>query len=86
MKIQQHIPGRTDVQCRERWMNVLSPEIKGGHWNPEEDQRLKEVLNRLGSPIRWSLVARELAPRTDSQCRRRWKVLCAQRERLAARL
>lgn len=25
IKIQQHIPGRTDVQCRERWCNIINP-------------------------------------------------------------
>jgi hypothetical protein len=24
-KVQKHIPGRTDMQCRERWVNILDP-------------------------------------------------------------
>lgn len=35
VKIQQYVLGRTDVQCRERWMNVLSPEIKKDPWTNE---------------------------------------------------
>lgn len=26
-KVQKHIPGRTDMQCRERWVNVLDPSL-----------------------------------------------------------
>lgn len=25
--VQKHIPGRTDMQCRERWVNVLDPDL-----------------------------------------------------------
>lgn len=34
-RIHKHIPGRTDVQCRERWVNVLNPELNAGPWTPE---------------------------------------------------
>lgn len=36
-------PGRTDVQCRERWCNVLDPSLDKGQWTPEEDARLLEL-------------------------------------------
>jgi hypothetical protein len=26
--IQRHIPGRTDVKCRERFVNVIKPDLK----------------------------------------------------------
>lgn len=35
VKIQQHVLGRTDVQCRERWMNVLCPDVEQGPWSEE---------------------------------------------------
>ncbi|KAI5062505.1 hypothetical protein GOP47_0023044 [Adiantum capillus-veneris] len=69
-----HVPGRTEVQCRERWCNVLDPSLTWAEWNPEEDRRLEEAVTRHGSH-RWSTVASELIPRTDSQCWRRWKHL-----------
>ena len=34
-KIQRHVPGRTDVQCRERWANVLNPELNLRPWTAE---------------------------------------------------
>ncbi|MCO5580292.1 hypothetical protein L7F22_034158 [Adiantum nelumboides] len=69
-----HVPGRTEVQCRERWCNVLDPSLTWAQWTPEEDLRLEAAVTRHGSH-RWSTVASELSPRTDSQCWRRWKHL-----------
>ena len=41
--VQYHVPGRTDVQCRERWMNILNPELHRAPWTPavrwDRDQR-----------------------------------------------
>lgn len=35
IRIQQHVPGRTDVQCRERWVNVLNPDLNNGPWTEQ---------------------------------------------------
>ncbi len=35
IQIQQHVPGRTDVQCRERWVNVLDPDLNNEPFTPE---------------------------------------------------
>ncbi|OZJ03119.1 hypothetical protein BZG36_03880 [Bifiguratus adelaidae] len=56
VKIAQHVLGRTDVQCRERWMNVLSPEINNGPWTPEEDEILLKRVADFGEHS-WSAVA-----------------------------
>ena len=34
-RVQHHVPNRTDVQCRERWMNILNPELQRTSWTPE---------------------------------------------------
>ncbi|KAK3033921.1 hypothetical protein RJ639_034721 [Escallonia herrerae] len=73
-KIAIYVPGRTHVQCRERWVNCLDPALNLGKWSKEEDSRLKEAIFELG--YCWSKVAACVPPRTDSQCRRRWKYLC----------
>lgn len=72
-KIAQFIPGRTQVQCRERWVNCLDPSLNMGEWTEEEDSRLRAAISEHG--YSWSKVAACVAPRTDSQCRRRWAVL-----------
>ncbi|CAB4427942.1 unnamed protein product [Rhizophagus irregularis] len=46
VKIQKFVLGRTDVQCRERWMNVLSPSVKKDPWTEEEDKELKRTDNQ----------------------------------------
>ncbi|KAA8542783.1 hypothetical protein F0562_023935 [Nyssa sinensis] len=72
-KIAQFVPGRTQVQCRERWVNCLDPSLNLDEWTEEEDLRLKAAIAEHG--YCWSKVAACVPPRTDSQCRRRWKVL-----------
>lgn len=29
----KHVPNRSDVQCRERYMNVLDPSLKAAAWD-----------------------------------------------------
>ncbi|KAL3684867.1 hypothetical protein R1sor_002889 [Riccia sorocarpa] len=73
-QIAEHVPGRTDIQCRERWCNVLDPEIKVDVWTEEEDNTLRESVARHG-PHRWAAISADLKCRTDKQCWRRWKIL-----------
>ncbi|MFS7934894.1 putative transcription factor MYB-HB-like family [Helianthus anomalus] len=42
-------------------------------WTEEEDMKLKEAIEE--HHYCWSRIAAAVPPRTDSQCRRRWKVL-----------
>jgi len=72
-KIAAFIPGRTEVQCRERWCNVIDPLLKLDEWTEEEDTKLKEAVSLHG--YCWAKVALLVPPRTDNQCRRRWTVL-----------
>ncbi|CAH9136483.1 unnamed protein product [Cuscuta epithymum] len=72
-KVAQYVPGRTHVQCRERWVNSLDPSLNMNQWTEEEDLKLGAAIDEHG--YQWSKVAACVAPRTDSQCRRRWQVL-----------
>ncbi|KAK7844724.1 transcription factor myb3r-3 [Quercus suber] len=72
-KIAQFVPGRTQVQCRERWVNSLDPSLSWSEWTEEEDSKLKAAIAEHG--YCWAKVAACVPPRTDNQCRRRWKVL-----------
>ncbi|CAG8509724.1 9529_t:CDS:10 [Acaulospora morrowiae] len=74
VKIQRYVLGRTDVQCRERWMNVLSPEIKKDPWSNEEDEKLMSLVQSIGLG-KWSKISSFMDGRTDNQCWRRYKVL-----------
>ena len=56
--IHKHVPGRTDVQCRERWVNVLDPAVKASDgWTAAEDAHLTSVVQSQPSG-KWSLVAK----------------------------
>ena len=50
------VPGRTNVQCRYRWHNVLNPDLMKGHWTSEEDDLLTQAVEQLGSK-NWKSVA-----------------------------
>jgi myb proto-oncogene protein len=79
---------RDDIQCREKWVNVLDPAVDRGPFRPEEDtiilefvnERLSSGSNNAGSSAAsdssnklWSELASRLPGRTDNQVWRRWK-------------
>ncbi|KAK7314629.1 hypothetical protein VNO77_33156 [Canavalia gladiata] len=73
-QIAKFVPGRIQSQCRDRYLNSLDPSLKWGEWTEEEDLRLEAAIAKHG--YCWSKVAEEVPPRTDSQCRKRWRVIC----------
>ncbi|XP_064971352.1 transcription factor MYB54-like [Musa acuminata AAA Group] len=42
-----------------------------GHWRPEEDEKLKELVTRYG-PHSWNALAEKLQGRSGKSCRLRW--------------
>ncbi|KAL0917583.1 hypothetical protein M5K25_012656 [Dendrobium thyrsiflorum] len=42
-----------------------------GHWMPEEDEKLKELVTRHG-PHNWNAIAEKLKGRSGKSCRLRW--------------
>lgn len=74
--VKKLVPGRTDVQCRERWVNVLDPRICHDPWTPQEDAQLKRLVKEIGHG-KWSIISQHLERRrTDYACRKRWEKLC----------
>ncbi|CAB4308122.1 unnamed protein product [Prunus armeniaca] len=65
------LPGRTDVQCLQRWQKVLNPEIVKGPWTKEEDDCIIKQVESHGAK-RWSVIAKFLPGRMGKQCRERW--------------
>ena len=72
-KIANHLLGRTDIQCRERWCNILDPSLEEVEWTNEEDLKLINLYRKYGN--KWSLIAKHYGNRTDNTCWRRWKYL-----------
>jgi hypothetical protein len=65
------VPGRTNVQCRERWINTVDPGKNKGKWKPEEDAKLTRAVKTHGK--QWVAVAAMLlGGRTNKRCRERW--------------
>ncbi|KAJ7716963.1 hypothetical protein DFH07DRAFT_785276 [Mycena maculata] len=68
--IAQHVPNRTNKDCRKRWYAKMSTDVVKGGWAPDEDQRLLNAIDCFGT--RWSLVASMVQTRNSDQCAKRW--------------
>jgi myb proto-oncogene protein len=66
------IPGRTNKQCRQRWIKHLDPGINRGEWTVEEDAKLTDAVKEHGRCRNWAAVASLVPGRTDKQCLSRW--------------
>lgn len=77
------VPGRTNEQCRKRWIAAPSREqakmsipraradcAPRNEWTPEEDIVLKSAVKKRGT--KWVEVAALVPDRNHHQCRKRW--------------
>jgi hypothetical protein len=79
--VSARIPGghRTGAQCLRHWENKLSPNIKRGQWSPEEDEALKQLVDRASErglgllDIPWEEIKPYIPGRTLKQVRERWR-------------
>ncbi len=75
--IAESVPGRTHVQCLQRWKKVLQPGLIKGHWTDEEDKMLIDLVTQeiqSGRLISWVAIAEHIPGRTAKQCRERWSL------------
>ncbi|XP_037653269.1 snRNA-activating protein complex subunit 4 isoform X2 [Choloepus didactylus] len=73
-KIREEVPGRSDAQCRDRYVRRLYCGLKKGRWNSKEEEKLIELIEKHGVG-HWAKIASELPHRTGSQCLSKWKIL-----------
>ncbi|PWA48408.1 Homeodomain-like protein [Artemisia annua] len=43
-KVATLVPGRTQMQCREKWCNMLDPSLNMGKWTEEEELKLIDAV------------------------------------------
>jgi ribosome recycling factor len=70
------VPGRTKLQCRNRWHNGLNPSIhraneSTGKWTEDEDSKLKDAVQTHGGK-NWVAIAALIPGRLRKQCWNRW--------------
>ncbi|KAL4949317.1 Homeodomain-like protein [Aspergillus filifer] len=68
--IAQHIPGRSNKDCRKRYFNRFTDGLRKGSWTQEEDDRLLHLVERY--QFRWAAIAQKMETRNADQCSKRW--------------
>lgn len=69
-KIASIMKTRTTRQCRERYINYLSPSVTNGPWSAEEDQLLIEKVQEMGP--KWSKIVKFFTSRSDVNIKNRY--------------
>jgi hypothetical protein len=72
-EIAKNMPERNMRQCRDRWLNYLSPEINNSPWTAKEDQLLISKVQELGAV--WKFIATFFNARTDINVKNRWHLI-----------
>jgi hypothetical protein len=70
------VPGRTRIQCYNRWHNGLDPNIerasgRTGKWAEDENSKLKDAVQTHGDKD-WAAIAALVPGRTRNQCKSKW--------------
>ncbi|XP_039939276.1 snRNA-activating protein complex subunit 4 [Hirundo rustica] len=73
-KVRTEVPGRSDAQCRDRYLKALHWDLKKGKWSSKEEEQLIELVQKHGLG-HWTRIASELPHRTGSQCRSKWSLM-----------
>lgn len=72
-QISEHMEHRTGRQCRERWRNYISPDLKREKWTPEEDLLLIRAVEDIGK--KWSKMTSYFPNRAGVSLKNRYRHL-----------
>lgn len=68
--VAEKVPGRSAIQCKERWLYRLHPEVKKTRFEKWEDDLIIKERNRVGN--HWTLISNKLPGRTSCAVKNRW--------------
>jgi hypothetical protein len=68
--VAEMVHGRTNQQCRTRYMHTLDPSKTTYRWKPEEDAKLTDAVKKYGKD--WVAAAAMISGRTNQQCSSRY--------------
>ena len=74
------MPNRNARQCRERWVNYLSPDVSNHPWTAAEDLLLEQKFKEIGA--KWVKISKFFKSRTDTMLKNRWLVLTRRAKKL----
>ena len=64
---------RKPRQCRERWINVIDPNVRRDKWTPEEEYKILKLWKEHGS--KWHEISLLVEGRTEIQVKNRFNCL-----------
>ena len=73
VEVAKAVGTRSRKQCRERFVNHISPRIVKRPWTPEEDEIILKSYGIYGN--KWSEIGRRLTGRTARSVRNRYRSL-----------
>lgn len=68
--IAKNFKNKSAKQCKDRWFNYLSPDIRRDPWEPHEDKMLEDLVKQLGTA--WKKIAPHLDRRSPGDIRFRY--------------
>jgi len=68
--ISSKMEDRTGKQIRDRYLNILRPNLKKGEWSTPEDALLVSLYYQLGH--KWSSIAKYMPGRSEAQVKNRF--------------
>jgi hypothetical protein len=65
--------GKNIRQVKDRYLNILSPDLNRDPWTDEDDELLKQKINEIGK--KWTKILEFFRNRTAISLKNRWLIL-----------